>query len=139
MEQSALIRSFLAHGDPAVRAVAASALALDAQSRGPLLDLITDARQPYEVRSAAIENLAAGAYGLLPGVLRVVANPQEDARLRAEAVASLGVVLRADPSAISTAELDQIISTLESMPDRDKIGPVRQRALDDARAARRAG
>jgi len=136
LEYTASIRPYLAHRDPTVRAAAASALALDPQSRGPLLDLITSKAQPYEVRSVAIENLAAGAYGLLPGVLSVAANPQESSRLRAEALASIGVVLRSDPSVISTQELDQIITTLRALPGGDAIGAVLPRTLSDARTER---
>jgi hypothetical protein len=73
---------------------------------------------------------------LLLGVLSVAANPQENPRLRAEAVASIGVVLRSEPSVISTLELDQIVATLGALPGGDAIGAVLQRTLNDARAER---
>ena len=131
-----LIRPFLSDKDPAARAAAISALVTDPRSRRPILDLLGDSTQPSRVRSAAIRGLTAGGTDFLQGVLKVASDPTADPKLRAEAVAALGVTLRSRNTKLSTMQIEEIQAELTAIPEAEggRIGPILGRTLRDAQS-----
>jgi HEAT repeat protein len=131
-----LIRPFLSDKDPVIRATAVSALLTDPNSRRLILGLLEDANQPHEVRSSAIHGLIAGGAGFLAGVLKVASDPATDPKLRAKAIAALGVTARSRDSKLSRMQMDEIQAALTSVSEADsrRIGPVVGKTLKDVRA-----
>ncbi len=131
-----LIRKHLRDKDPALRASAVSALASDPPSRETILQLLVNREEPYEVRSTSLGVLTRGGDGAARPALRVAVDRAEDPRLRAEAVAALGVAARTAESGLSIAEASEVVEALEKLgpEDADRIGPVVERTLRDAKA-----
>lgn len=130
------IRSYLKDKDQVVRAEAVSALAGDPRSRETILQFLGDREEPYEVRSASLGVLTRGGAGAARSALRLAIDPTEDPRLRAEAVAVLGILARSAGSKLSGSEATEIAKALRTLgrEDVDRIGPVVERTLADVEA-----
>jgi peroxiredoxin len=129
-----LIRPYLAHADPALRALAVSALAGDADSRPAILQLLADRAQPLEVRLAALRAIGREDSATVAAVLDLATNADEPTALRVEAVATLGLATRSTKTPLPAATLQAVSQRLSrlSAADANRLGPVVPRAVFDA-------
>ena len=130
-DQAAVVRPFLDHQDAGVRAAAATALAGDEASRGPILELLADPRQTAPVRTAALDLVARGVPGALPAALDLVTSEEADPRLRAQAAAALETLLRSPGAALTAADLAAVRERLGGLDLEalERLGPAALRAL----------
>jgi len=77
-----VLRPYLIHGDPKVRARAARALAADAQSRGSIVQMANDPQLAAEVRLYALRGLAREDERFGSYAIALVENTREDGDVR---------------------------------------------------------
>ena len=129
-----LIRSYLAHTDPALRAEAVAALGGDPESRSAILQLLADPVQPLEVRLAALHAVGSDDSATIAVALDVATGSAEPLALRAEAIATVGLAARSAKTRLPAATLQAISQRLSGLSamDAGRLGPVVSRTVFDA-------
>lgn len=126
---TAVVRPYLDHSDPEVRAAAVTALLGDPGSQARILQMLADRNETFEVRDAAIVSLAHGTREALPPVLDLLTDREADLRLRARAAAALVFWLRSP--GITPQEKSIILERIQrsDRQDLEKIGPAAGKLL----------
>jgi FtsP/CotA-like multicopper oxidase with cupredoxin domain/peroxiredoxin len=129
-----LIRPYLAAEDPAVRITAISALGSDPGSAPIIRQILADRGQATAFRLAALRALGPKDAEALRIDLNVAADAGEPTRLRAEAIATLGIASRSvrnPPSADLLEDINARLGNL-SAADSERIGSVVSETVLDA-------
>ena len=84
-----VLRPYLDHADPAVRAQAARALSVDPQSRPRISAMARDVRSPVDVRLLALRGLAREDDGFPEYAIAIVGDSRENPRVREAAMQAM--------------------------------------------------
>lgn len=117
-----LIRPLLKSKNPAVQAAAIGALANDKASSAARSALVRDATAPQAVRSAALQSLNPADAAEFSLVLSLATDAKQNAALRGEAAALLGVWARSSQVPLSPSQLASVRDGLTAITDAGSLG-----------------